>query len=212
MASTLAQLRARVRSLLPDADGDFVVDVDIDNFINEAYLDLADRIDGIEQETTGTVSGDTITLPPSGATSIKRVESLRIDDEDVVFVDDATFNSYVDADVDPDFTIARVFDQTIELLPDADGNYVLRCVIIPAPLTASDTQELPVWCERKLVDFACYRGLVKMDEMRRAESYIAIYEQGLPEPALGKDRGIPGPLTLTPIAGSYDIDPDARHI
>lgn len=212
MASTLAELTARVRSMLPDADGDFVTDSDIENFINEAYLDIADRIDGVEQEFTGTVSGNTITLPPSGATSIKRVESLRIDDEEVVFVDDATFNSYLDADVDPDFTIARVFDQTVELLPDADGDYVLRCVIIPAAMTASDTQELPVWCERKLVDFGCYRGLVKMDEMRRAESFIATYEQGLPAPTIGKDRGIPGPLTLAPMIGTFDIDPDAKHI
>jgi hypothetical protein len=214
MASTLTELRARARSFVPDRDGSFIADGDLDNYINEAYLDLADRLDGIELEFDGTTSGSTITLPPSGGTTIKRVSSLRIDEEDVAFVDDVTFNAY-SADVsDPGFTIGRVFASTVELFPDPGSgtDYVLRCVVIPAVLTASDTHQLPVWIERKLVDFAAYRACMKADELYRGREFLSMYLEGLPEPSYGKDRSIPGPLTLVTPAGPFDIDIEAQHI
>src|SRR5436853_2573910 len=148
MASTLAQLRARVRSLIPDADGDFVSDSDVDSFVNEGYLDLADRLDAVEHEYSGTTSGDTIALPPSGTASVKRVSSLRLDDEGVIFVDDDTFAQYVLGSSDLDFTLARIFDNTIQMFPEPTSgtDYELRVVQIPAVLTASDTHDLPMWC------------------------------------------------------------------
>lgn len=214
MASTLTELRTRARSFVPDRDGTFIDDTDLDNYINEAYLDLADKLDGIELEFTGSTSGSTITLPPSGGTTIKRVSSLRIDDEDVSFVDDATFNAYSAEQTDPDFTIGRSFAGTIELFPEPDTglDYVLRCVVIPEALTASDAQQLPVWIERKLVDFAVYRACMKADELYRGREFLSMYLEGLPEPSYGKDRSIPGPLTLAPSVGPFDLDIDAAHI
>lgn len=214
MGSTLAQLRARVRSQLPDADGSYVLDADIDTFINEAYLDLADRLDAVEHEYTGTTSGDTITLPPSGTSTVKRVTSLRIDDVGVAFVDDDTFALYSLDTTDPDFTIGRIFNGVIELFPTPPNAtaYELRAVIIPAVLTSSDTQALPMWCERKLVDFGCYRALVKCDELIRAQGFLVTYEQSLPEPSLGKDRTIAGPLTLAYVTGPFDLDINAQHL
>lgn len=214
MADTFTELVARVRSMVPDVDGDFVTATDIGNWINESYFDLADRLDVITQEFTGTTSGDTIALPPSGATTVKRVASLRIDDADVTFVDDATFNAYVDSEADPDFTIAREFDGSIELFPEPDSglDYALRCYIVPGTLSGSDEHELPMWTERKMVDYAVYRAMQKGGELSRADSFLATYEQGLPEPSMGKDRSIPGPITLAPIVSPFDLDPEARHI
>lgn len=214
MADNFTTLIARVRSFLPDRDGGFIDDTDIANYLNEAYFDLADRLEAVEQTFTATTTGDTIAMPPSGSAVIGRVTSLRIDDEDVAFVDDATWNSFADATSDPDFTIARVFDGNIELFPDPGTglDYDLRCLIIPAAMSGSDTHELPIWIERKLIDWATYRGCMKGDEIYRGREFLSMYLEGLPEPSYGKDRGIPGPLTLAPSVGPFDLDVDAAHI
>lgn len=214
MADTFTQLVARVRSMIPDADGDFVTATDLGTYINEAYFDLADRLECVTREFTGTTSGNTIALPPTGSEVVKRVQSLRVDGADVVFVDDAEWNSFADTTDDPGFVVGRVFAGSVELYPTpATGtDYSLRVVIVPETLAGSDVHELPIWCERKMIDFGAYRSFVKMDEMRRAENFIATYEQGLPAPTIGKDRDIPGPLTIVPIVGPFDLDPDAKHI
>jgi hypothetical protein len=213
MASTLAQLRTRARSFVPDRDGTFITDTDLDNYINEAYLDLADKLDGIELEFDGTTSGATIALPPSGGTTIKRVSSLLIDEEDVSFVDDATFNSY-SAEDRPRLHDRALFAGTIELFPEPDSGlaYVLRCVVIPAALTSSDTQAAPGLDRAEARGLRRYRACLKGDEIYRAREFLSMYLEGLPEPSYGKDRGIPGPITLAPSVGPFDLDIDAAHI
>lgn len=214
MPDTLTELTARVRSFIPDSDGEYVADADIAKWVNEAYFDLADRMDVVSEEFTGTTSGATLTLPPSGSAVVKRVSSLRLDDSDVAFVDDVTFNGYVDATADPGFVLAREYDGTVEMFPtpDTGTDYVLRCYIVPGPLSAGNEHELPIWAERKMVDFAVYRSFQKMGELGRGDSFLATYEQGLPSPSMGRDLEIPGPLTLNAIVGPFDLDVDAKHI
>jgi hypothetical protein len=162
-------------------------------------------------------------LPPAGdPRRSSAIESLRIADTNNIYADVAVRRrlrrgtSFSDAVADPGFTLARVFDGSDRSCSPSRTpapTYTLRCGHHPGgAVRASDVHELPVWCERKLVDYAIYRAMTKGGELARAQSFLATYEQGLPDPAIGKDRIVPGPITIVPIIGPFELDPDAAHV
>jgi len=216
MTATLTQLIGRVRSVVRDASGDFVTDADITQWLNEAITDLSARQELVEAEVTGTTSGFTLALPPSGTGEVLFVKSLMlgIDGDDVIFVDDDIWQTYHDSGAEPDYTMAKVFAETIELYPtpDTGTDYALRFSKIPAPLTSgSSTHALPLHMERKLTDYAAAYACYKMDDVGRGDRYMALYENGLLPVASGSETARPGPMTMVPIAGPFDIDFDAAH-
>lgn len=216
MVATLTTLIGRVRSVTRDASGDFVTDGDITQWINEAIVDVAARQEVVEQQIQDVTTGYVIALPPSGTSEVLNIESLLLGDDgdDVVFVDTDTWQTYHDAGADPDYTLGRVFNEAIELYPaPEDGTaYALRFSYVPAPLSAGgDTHALPLHLERKLTDYASAYALYKMDDVTRGDRYMAMYENGLYPVATGRETARPGPMTLVPIAGPFDIDIEAMH-
>jgi len=216
MAATLTTLISRVRSVVRDASGDFVTDANITQWLNEAITDISARQEVVEDELTGTTSDNTVDLPPSGSDEVLIVKSLILGTEgdDVVFVDDDVWQSYHDAGADPDYTLGKVFNETIELYPTPDSGtaYALRFTKVPAPFTTgTDVHALPLHMERKLTDYATAYACYKLDDTNRGDRYMALYEMGLFPVATGRETKRPGPMTLVPIAGPFDLDYDAQH-
>lgn len=216
MADTLTELIARVRSVVRDASGDFITDGDITAYLNEALTDIAARQQLIESEFTGTTSGNTIALPPSAGTETLTVDYLSIGTEgdEVVFVDDEIFQSYVDAASQPVFTLGRIYNEVIVLYPtpETGTDYTLRCTSVPAQLSGGgDTHTLPLHMERKLVEYAMAKSLYKEGELERGDRFMALYENGLFPVASGRETQRPGPFTLVPIEGPFDVDWEGKH-
>jgi hypothetical protein len=188
-----------------------VDDTDITAWLNEAIDDLAARTGVVEQRYTGTTSG--LTISPNAA--VERVISLRIDDDvDVAFVDDETWWAWYDSEATPDQTLGRLQDGVIQLYPTPDTglDWALHAIIIPTHLSAgSDTHELPISFERKMVAYAQSMGKLKEGDLGESDRYMATYEQGLPGVNLERNRQVPGPLNLIPVPGPFDIDADSAH-
>lgn len=209
--ATLTQLIARVRTVLRDDAAVFVTDPDVTVWLNDAYTDLATRTDTIEGTFSGTTAGATLALPPTGTSVVSRPTSLRLGlagDDDVVFVDDDVWNSWFDSGATPEFTLGRVYAHQIELYPTPTTGtaYTLRALLIPAPLAAgADVHLLPIQLERKLVLYAQAQAKLKLAEDTSAQEYLAMYEQGLPAVSIGTEQQNPGPFTLIPMAGPWDV-------
>jgi hypothetical protein len=216
MSATLTVLISRVRSIVRDSSADFITDVDITQWLNEAMTDIAARQEILDAEQTGTTSTYQITLPPSGTNEVLVIDSLVLgtDGDDVAFVDAETWQSFFDSGADPDYTLGRVYNEKIELYPTPDSGtaYTLRYSYVPAPLSAGgDVHPLPRHLERKMTDYACAYACYKMDDVGRGDRYMSMYEQGLFPVATGRETARPGPITMVPIAGPFDLDVEAMH-
>src|SRR5512134_3714890 len=158
MTADLTTLIARVRSVMRDTSGDFMTDTDITAWRNGAIADIASRQQRIERAVTGTTSDNSIALPPSAGTETLTVDylSLGTEGDEVVFVDDEIWQSYVDAGASPVFTLGRIYNEIIYVYPTPAANtaYTLRCTSVPAQLSAGgDLHTLPLHMERKLVEY-----------------------------------------------------------
>jgi hypothetical protein len=216
MVATLTTLISRVRSVTRDTSGDFVTDTDITQWINEAITDIAARQAIVESEFSGSTSDNSIALPPSGSTETLMVETLILGDEgdEVVFVDDEIWQAYSDSGAVPTFTLGKVFAEVIYLYPGPTSatDYILRATHVPAPLTTgSDTHALPLHMERKITDYAKAMAFYKLDDIGRGDRHMSMYEEGLFPVATGREIARPGPMTLVPVEGPFDMDYEARH-
>ena len=201
---TFDDMQRRVYSVLRDENKEFVKDYEVEDWLNEAQLDIAQRLKLLRTETTGTVAANSKIALPSDLTEIL---SLRIeDDDDVRFVDDIYYNEWKDELGTPDQTLGRIFNGYIELYPDVtDDDYTLRYVKSPTDLSAgSSSSALPTELHIKMVHYARAQGLWKEGEEERGDRYMQMYEQGLPPAPLGQTRLQPGPMRLEYEATPWD--------
>jgi hypothetical protein len=202
-----------VRSVVRDTAGAFISDAEITEWTNEAQLDLAARMELLQEQTTGTTAGNTIALP----SNFLDVIGLRLGTagDDVAFVDDATWFDFSDAGATPPVTLGRPFGNNLELYPTpvAGTPYSLRHVRKPAVLVNdSDTPEIPEELHVRLVNYDRAHAKFKDGELQEGQTYLALYEANLPASPRGRRRQFPGPLSLAPSPGVIDEDPEARHI
>ena len=209
----LSDLRARVRSIVRDADARFITDDDIDAWLNEAQTDLSARLDINQTEDTGTTNGSALLALPTG-TEVVRVTSFRLEDDDVEFVDADTFYAWLDSGAIPAHSIAIIFAGSVQTYPTpASGiDYVLRYTSVPPTMTSATTVSLPVYLHSRMLRFAEAQAYYKMGEVGRGRDALAQYEDGLPGAPLGADKLTPGPFTLQFEPGPFDLDSEARHI
>lgn len=213
----LLELRSRVYSQIRDHDRVFIEAGDVDDWLNEAYVDLASRLDVIEFEVQGLTTGNP-SLPFPDVESfpeVLRPMILRLGTEDVEFVDSDTFYAWADVGAIPAHTIAYIFNNVILLHPnpEADIDFVFRYSSSPEPLV-NDTDEplVPSYMQTKMVRYAQAQAWYKTDEITRGDRALASYEQGLPPVPGGRDKTIPGPVTLMMEPGPFDVDSDSVHI
>lgn len=209
----LAQIRSRVRSVVRDTAGAFITDAEITEWTNEAQLDLVARMELLQKQAAGVTAGNTIALPAD----LLDVISLRLGtaDGNVAFVDTDTWFDFSDAGATPPKTLGRPFGNNLELYPTPTTGtaYSLRYVVKPAPLVNdSDTPEIPEELHVRLVNYDRAHAKIKAAELQEGNTYMALYEAGLPSSPRGKRRQFPGPLSLAPVPGVIDEDPEARHI
>lgn len=209
---TLTDIISRVRSVIRDSAGTFISDTEITEWANEAQLELAVRMRLLQEEDTEadlTEGTNTITTP---ATFLAQ-SSLRIGTDDVEFVSDDVWNSWADSETTPDHTIARVFDDLIELYPTPSSGftYKLRYQRKPAVLiNGSDTPEIPEHLHIKLLHYCRYNALLAMGELQQANTYIGLYEQGVGRKGLPDRKWMTTPGQMVVARGPFDTD-DASH-
>jgi hypothetical protein len=142
-----------------------------------------------------------------------QVLSLRLAEDDVEFVDDATWNAYSDSSSPLQHTIARVFAGQIELYPDPGSTtYELRYSYSPAPLdTPEDAPALPAHLHSRLAQYAIAMCRYKEGQLGEGDRMMSLYESALPAPALGAINLRPGPLSIGMAPTPFDSDPDTIH-
>ena len=208
----LSDLRARVRSIVRDADSVFITDPDIDAWLNEAQTDLAARLDINQTELTGVTAGSSLLALPTG-TEVVRVTSFRLEDDDVEFVDADTFHAWFDSGAIPPHSIAIIFAGSVQTYPTpaSDTAYVLRYSSVPVTMTSATTVSLPVYLHARMIRYAEAQAYYKLNELGAGDRALAQYEDGLPGAPLGADKLTPRPFTLQFEPGPFDLDSEARH-
>lgn len=210
----LGALKQRVRAVLRDDDWAFVKEQEVEDWLNEAALDIAVRLGLFRKQRTQAdaviLAGGLIALPAD----LYEIKTLRLGTDDVEFTNDEVFNSWKDATLTPDQKLGRVFGANIELYPApaTTAAYELRYVATPTLMDTpedepdSPTQAIPEHLHPKLVRYAQAHALIKEREVEQGETYLAMYEQGLPPPPLGRVRIHPGPLRLSPVPSIFEED------
>ena len=199
------EMRSRVRSVVRDTAATFITDDDINDWLEEANLDLAVRLRLLQaeaDETELTESGNAITLPADFLSPI----SLRLGTDDAVFVDPETWWGYSDSGNRLTHTLARIFNNQIELYPTPTSGFTYRLRYYRAPVSMSDSQasELPESLHVKIVHYATARAKMKDDRADEAQFFFGLYEQNLPAPSREKERLFPTPSGFTPAASPFD--------
>lgn len=206
-----------VQSFSRDDDGTFVTNADILGWLNEGLVDLATRLELFDREQTGTTAGASIAFPVSPQ-NIVRIISLELGTayaDDVEFVAADVFDAWSEAGSSPGHTLARVFNESIELYPaPATGTaYRLRHKRIPVLFdSGDDALPVPVELERKLGEYGIWKALMKLGRTDDATLWLQLYSDGLPGAALGRKRTSSGPFTVTRQLNVWDTDPHAAHI
>jgi hypothetical protein len=184
----------------------------IQRWLNDAQADLASRTRILTAEVTeanaAMVAGK-IPIPGDYLDGI----SLRLGaGNDVEFVNNEVYHSYLDGGGTPSHSLGRVFGAFIELYPvPSSSSYVLRYVRLPAHLSnTGDIPEVPAHLHRRLIHYAQAQILYRLGEAALGDRYMGMYADGLPRSDLGRWRSRPGPLALVPVAGPFDTD-DAAH-
>lgn len=208
-------MESQVFNVLRDTATAFFDKEEVDTWLNEAQLDLATRLELLRYEWSGTTTDNTVPLSDGTSTpAVVHILSLRLGTIDVSFVDDTTWNDYSDNARDAVVTIARVFNENIELYPTPTVGtaWKLRGVQEPLALTApQDKPMLPHQFHPKMVNYARYQALLK-DGSDRWQAYAAQYAENLPPPPLGFVKLMPEPFIFSFAPGPFDRDPEATHI
>ena len=212
--TTAQALIGRARSYGRDDGGGFIDDVDYMNWLNEAALDLGARLQLFEQEISTTTAGNTLSLPTTP--ELVEMTSLLLGTTNYVrFVSSEEWDANNKAVTTPTDTLARVFDEHIELYPTpATGTVaLLRYKMLPPRLVnGEDTVALPSHLERKMVEFSCSRARYKDGDFDGGNNWNLLYEQGLPGISDGREKFFTQPLSLQRATNIFDADPLARHI
>jgi len=221
----LAELQKAVYSPLRDPNRTQTDPDDVIDYLNDAYVDIATRLELLQTEKSGTTSaGFTIDIPDGSAAdpAFIRILRLKLDtNTDVYFTDAATWQSHKDQASTPTRTLGRVYNGKIELYPTpATGTaYVLRGVYIPSGTTAAtrrlgdptDIPKLPAHLHRKLVYYAQAQAQLVLGQDVTYDRLMGTYEQGLPEVRAGRPILSPGPDALLVEPGPFDRV-TAKHI
>lgn len=210
--TALSALITRARIPLRDSAGVFVTDPDLIAIFNEAQNDLANRLQITKTSATGTTSGNTIALP---ADLVEPTSLLLGTEDEVLWVDDDTYDAWVESANNPGYFLARVFGSNVEIYPTPDTGtaYALRYVSSPTDFTATtDTVTLPEELQTKMVQYAQSEALFKEGELQKADRKKAEYENGLPENPLGRKRIMPGNLVIGFAFNDFDTDPGSMHL
>lgn len=205
----LQQMKKKVYDALRDSEKAFIEDSSVEDWLNEAYQDVASRLRLTRIETTGTTTASgTITLPTDyvEAVWLSIVPEGSTDQVVVEFVDDAVFDSWRLAGSTPHNQLARIFDGTIETYPvAASESYTLRYVYRPTVMdSAADTPDLPEELHMRLVHYARAHAKFIEGELEEGDRYMSMYESGLPMPNMAGYRERPGPFSLRPAPGWWD--------
>jgi hypothetical protein len=218
MTLTLTQLRARVRTNIRDTAGDFVTDADITQWLNEAMIDIASRQEILENVFTGTwgATNDLALETLSATTEVLTIQQLLLgtSGDNVIFVDDDIWQSYADSGADPGYTLGKVYAETIYLYPTPDfgTEYQLQATVTPVVLAADgDVHPLPQGFEPNMIQYATGFAYYKLSEPGLGDRMMQMYEQGLFPKTTGRETTKPGPITLIPVEGPFDVDVAARH-
>jgi len=204
-------MRSRVRSVVRDTAGTFVTDTDVNNWLEEASLDVATRLKALQEEATEadlTETSNGFELPAD----FLGVISLRLGADDVHFLDAFGWSDWSDSGATPPRTLGRIFNNQIELYPTPDSGftYTLRYYRKAAALSDSEEAELPESFHIKLVNYARAHAKYKDDRGDEGDRYMGMYEQGLPQVSREKDRLFPTPAGWTPEPGPFDNE-EAIH-
>lgn len=196
------EMREKVYAVVKDSSRTTVTEADVDLWIQEGMEELSSRLDITQAQKTDAdtaISGNAIALP----TDFKEHIWLQMDSTDdyAEFVDEDVWNSWQDSGGDPGHTLARVFNGNIECYPTpaAGSDYVLRYwTISSAP--SSFTGSLRAKC----VNYARAHALYKMDNPAMADRYMAMFEQGIPEPNVRTKNSQVLPTAIYLAGGYFD--------
>jgi len=204
----LASMKRRVYAVLRDSEKAFVLDENVEDWLNESYLDVAARTRCLRKEVTGsTTAAGSVTLPAD----YLQTEWLSVDDSNgnetkVEFVDNQVFDSWRLGGGTPTNQLARIYNGAIETYPVAVSvSYTLRYVYEPTPMSAgSDEPDLPSELHIRLVNYARAHAKYQEGELEEGDRYMALYEAGMPGPPLAGLREKPGPFDLRPPSGFWE--------
>lgn len=212
----LADLKRRVYAQLRDSGRAFATDTEVEDWLNDGYTDVAARLQLLQFEKVSVTTTATISVPfGAGDPEPIQVLSLRFGDDDVEWIDDATFNAWVDSDATPPHTLGRYWAGKLELYPaPAVGtSFTLRYSYLPPVLdSVADVPLLPPHLHIKLVYYAAAQAKLKYGELDESDRFLVLYEQNLPPPIRGLVTQRPAPLSLIPEPGPFDVDPEAMHV
>lgn len=202
---SLATLRTRVYAPLRDSERSFVETWYVDQLLNEAYIDLNARlrIKQVSLSSTATAGG-VVAFPAD----MVEVISLWFGDTQAAFVDDATYDYYVNNSLDTGSVIyAHVFGTDISTYPvQASAAYVLNYVARPTEMVGeTDTpSDLTFELVPRIVNYARAYAKWQEGEFEEGNQFMALYEQGLPGSPRNAYRYRPGSPTLIPEQGPFD--------
>lgn len=186
-----------------DTARSFIEPAQVDNWLNEGQIDLAVRLKLLREEATGVTTDEFLTLP----TNLSEIVSFRLGTEDdVEFVDSPRFLDYKDSAAYIEPTIARVFDDRLEMYPkpSAGTAYKLRYVRLPVAMTAdAHLAEIPRELQQRLIYYAVAHAKMQENEMGQHDRFMQYYELGIPPHPLGMWKDKPGPMTLVPDDGWF---------
>lgn len=198
-------LRTRVYAAVRDSLKEFVTEDQVDQWIQDAIDDICRRLRIRQEETTGTTSGATITLPSDHVDTIwLHIDSDQSYDPYVQWVDNDVWN-YHQANETTNVYLGRVHDNAVELTPTpTDGlDYTLRYVQEGPEAAVTDLENVHL---KKIVLYAQAEAKYKEGESAAGDKYMARYEQGLPPVDLTSSNRVPGPMTLHMPGGYFDGD------
>ena len=213
-ALTLGQMRERVRRVLRDKNGKFITDPMIDDWLNEAQLEIAVKTLCIQEEATGTTTTYQLAVPSNYLSVATMRLGSAVPYDTVEWVDNEVFNSWKDTAGTPDHTLGRIFENNFEFYPTPTSGtaYTLRYARVPTILdNDADAPEVMLSYQHNMVRYAQGQGKLMDGESGEAQAFDAMYREGLPEGKGPEQNYKPGPMTVRWEAGPFDTS-DARHL
>jgi hypothetical protein len=216
---TLSEIQSRVNTVVRDPSKVFVTDANVQDWVNEAQLDLAGRYRSFLSVVSGNVAADSVVDLPTTFLELRRLRlGTTAPFDRVEIVSDDVFDSFEDRGATPMHTIGRFFFTgivtAIELYPiqPTTVEWIMRFYGAPDDMTgASDVSPLPARLHVKLVQYAQAQACIKIREVEQAASYMGMYEQGLPPPpgAVQPTQNVPKQMHYE--RGPFDHS-EARHL
>ena len=208
--ATYLQMLNSVYAVLRDTERVYVLEEQIEEWLNEAYLDICVRYGYLTEETvTATTSATGTIAVPAGFVRLLTLyldTDIDTEDEIVEFVKDDIFLAWESSGVEPGHTIARIFKDVVETWPQAQSvGYTLEYLEKPTALAlATDVPVLPEELHSRIVNYARAHGKWVEGELSEGNIYWALYSENLPPAPTARERKSPGPVTMTPVIGYWE--------